>query len=38
MTTKEEVKILLENGWEMTDPSCNQMRKELIEDQSYAFR
>lgn len=38
MTTKEEVKILIENDWEMTDPSCNQMRKELIEDQSYSFR
>ena len=37
MTTKEEVEQLIANGWEMTDPSCNQMRKELIEDQSYTF-
>lgn len=38
MTTKEEVEQLINNGWEVTDPSCNQMRKELIEDKTYSFR
>jgi hypothetical protein len=38
MTTNKEISELLANGWEMTDPSCNQMRKEIIEDEMYAFR
>ena len=38
MTTKEEVKRLIENGWIVTDPSCNQMRKEIVKDKVYAFR
>jgi hypothetical protein len=38
MTTKKEIKRLIADGWEVTDPSCNQMRKELIEDKTYSFR
>ena len=26
------------NGWIVTDPSCNQLRKEIIKDQIYLFR
>ncbi|MDZ7785967.1 MAG: hypothetical protein U5L95_02490 [Candidatus Saccharibacteria bacterium] len=38
MTTKDEIKKLEQDGWVVTDPSCNQMRKEIIEDKTYAFR
>lgn len=38
MTTKIEIEKLIADGWIMTDPSCNQMRKEIIEDEKYAFR
>ena len=38
MTTKEEIKKLLLEGWILTDPSCNQMRKEIVVDNVYAFR
>lgn len=38
MTTREEILKLMTEGWIMTDPSCNQMRKEIVEDQIYAFR
>jgi len=38
VTTNEEVKRLISEGWVLTDPSCNQMRKEIIEDKIYLFR
>jgi hypothetical protein len=38
MTTKDEIKKLLKDGWVITDPSCNQMRKEILKDKIYAFR
>lgn len=38
MTTDKEVKTLLGEGWVLTDASCNQMRKEVIEDKVYLFR
>jgi len=31
-------KRLLPDGWIVTDPSCNQMRKEIVESQIYLFR
>ena len=38
MTTIEEVNKLKRLGWELTDASTNQMRKEMKEDTIYAFR
>ena len=38
MTTLNEIKKLIADGWIMTDPSCNQMRKEIVKDKIYAFR
>ena len=38
MTTNAELKELLADGWVITDPSCNQLRKEIIEDNVYLFR
>jgi len=38
MTTIKEIKKLQQNGWVVTDPSCNQMRKEILEDKTYVFR
>ena len=32
------IKALIDEGWEITDPSCNQMRKEIVEDKIYSFR
>jgi hypothetical protein len=37
-TSKTEIKKLLKDGWEITDPSCNQMRKQIKEDEIYSFR
>jgi hypothetical protein len=38
MTTIYKVNKLITEGWEVTDPDCNQMRKEIVEDQIYVFR
>jgi hypothetical protein len=38
MTTQKEIQKLLAEGWIMTDPSCNQMRKEILENRIYEFR
>jgi hypothetical protein len=38
MTTSDEIERLLINGWGITDPSCNQLRKEIINCEKYAFR
>jgi len=38
MTSPEEVKKLRKDGWIVTDPSCNQLRKEIIKDEVYIFR
>jgi len=38
MTTKNEKRKLIAEGWVVTDPSCNQMRKEIVEDEIYTFR
>jgi hypothetical protein len=38
MTTANKIKKLKADGWEMIDPSCNQMRKEIVKDKVYAFR
>jgi hypothetical protein len=38
MTSKNEIKKLIANGWEITDASCNQMRKEIVKDEIYSFR
>lgn len=38
MTIKAELKKLLADGWIITDPSCNQLMKEIIEDNVYLFR
>ena len=37
-TSKAQIKKLIAMGWIMTDPSCNQMRKEIVEDMIYSFR
>ena len=38
MTTNLELKNLINDGWVVTDPSCNQLRKEIIKDSVYLFR
>jgi hypothetical protein len=38
MTTAKELKRLILTGWVMTDPSCNQLRKTVVEDGIYKFR
>jgi len=37
-TTKKEIIELQKDGWVLTDPSCNQMRKEIVKDNIYQFR